>query len=139
MFEILCHSDFMYKFYHQAFNVALKREHKFIHLRTRWSRIFLEFLFFFFFFHWRYSSLWALACRTTSLHFVPSVTNTIFSYSVFNKTTNQKHNQFKICFVAYTPLNMLRALLCPSSGAPSNCLCSLWLPIILKDNVFVNN
>jgi hypothetical protein len=28
------------------------------------------------------------------------------------------HNQFKIyCFVAYTPLNMFRALLCPSSGA----------------------
>jgi hypothetical protein len=23
---------------------------------------------------------------------------------------------------------MFRALLCPSSGAPSNCLCSLWLP-----------
>src|SRR5215475_8680674 len=38
-------------------------------------------------------------------------------------------NQFKIyCFVAYTPLNMFRALLCSSSGAPSNCLCSLWLP-----------
>jgi hypothetical protein len=35
------------------------------------------------------------------------------------------HNQFKFyCFVAYTPLNML----CPSSGAPSNCLCSHWLP-----------
>jgi hypothetical protein len=46
-----------------------------------------------------------------------------------NKTTNQMHNQFKIyCFVAYTPLNMFRALLCPSSGAPSNCLCSHWLP-----------
>jgi hypothetical protein len=31
------------------------------------------------------------------------------------------HNQFKIyCFVAYRPLNMFRALLCPSSGAPSN-------------------
>jgi hypothetical protein len=39
------------------------------------------------------------------------------------------HNKFKIyCFVAYTPLTMFRALLCPSSGAPSNCLCSLWLP-----------
>jgi hypothetical protein len=39
------------------------------------------------------------------------------------------HNQFKIyCFVVYTPLNMFRALLCPSSGAPSNCLCSHWLP-----------
>jgi hypothetical protein len=39
------------------------------------------------------------------------------------------HNQFKIyCFVAYTPLNMFRALLCPSSGAPSNCFCSHWLP-----------
>jgi hypothetical protein len=48
---------------------------------------------------------------------------------IFNKTTNQIHNQFKIyCFVAYTPLNMFRALLCPSSGAPSNCLCSHWLP-----------
>jgi hypothetical protein len=30
------------------------------------------------------------------------------------------HNQFKIyCFVAYIPLNMFPALLCPSSGAPS--------------------
>jgi hypothetical protein len=29
------------------------------------------------------------------------------------------HNQFKICcFVAYAPLNMFRALLCPSSGTP---------------------
>jgi hypothetical protein len=29
------------------------------------------------------------------------------------------HNQFKIyCFVAYKPLNMFRALFCPSSGAP---------------------
>src|SRR5215475_7717487 len=39
------------------------------------------------------------------------------------------HNQYKFyCFVAYTPLNMFRALLCPSSGASSNCPCSLWLP-----------
>jgi hypothetical protein len=39
------------------------------------------------------------------------------------------HNEFKISyFVAYTPLNMFRALLCPSSGAPSNRLCSHWLP-----------
>jgi hypothetical protein len=39
------------------------------------------------------------------------------------------HNQSYIyCLVALTPLNMFRALLCPSSGAPSNCLCSLWLP-----------
>jgi hypothetical protein len=30
------------------------------------------------------------------------------------------HNQFKIyCFVAYTLLNMFRALLCPLSGASS--------------------
>jgi hypothetical protein len=29
------------------------------------------------------------------------------------------HNQLKIyCYVAHTPLNMFRALLCPSSGAP---------------------
>jgi hypothetical protein len=29
------------------------------------------------------------------------------------------HNQFKFYyFVAYTPLNMFQALLCPSSGAP---------------------
>jgi hypothetical protein len=38
-------------------------------------------------------------------------------------------NQFKIyCFIVYTQLNMFRALLCPSSEAPSNCLCSLWFP-----------
>jgi hypothetical protein len=48
---------------------------------------------------------------------------------IFNKTTKYMHNKFKIyCFVAYTPLNMFRAPLCPSSGAPSNCLCSHWLP-----------
>jgi len=33
--------------------------------------------FFFFFFHWHYSPLWALACRTMSLHFVLSVANTL--------------------------------------------------------------
>jgi hypothetical protein len=39
------------------------------------------------------------------------------------------HNQSYIyCFVALTPLNMFRALLCPLSGGPSNCLCSPWLP-----------
>jgi hypothetical protein len=44
------------------------------------------------------------------------------------------HNQFEIyCIVAYTPLNMFRALLCPSSGAPSNCLCSHWLPYDYRD------
>ena len=32
------------------------------------------------------------------------------------------------CFVVQTLLNMFRALLCPLSGAPSNCLCSLWFP-----------
>jgi hypothetical protein len=32
---------------------------------------------FFFFFHWRYSPLWALACRTMSLHFVLSITNSL--------------------------------------------------------------
>jgi len=32
------------------------------------------------------------------------------------------------CFVVQTMLNMFRALLCPSSGAPSNCRCSLWFP-----------
>jgi len=32
------------------------------------------------------------------------------------------------CFVVQTLLNMFRALLCPSSGAPSNCRCSLWFP-----------
>jgi hypothetical protein len=33
--------------------------------------------FFFFFFHWRYSPLLALACRTMSLHFVLSITNSV--------------------------------------------------------------
>jgi len=31
----------------------------------------------FFSFHWHYSPLWALACRTISLHFVLSVTNSL--------------------------------------------------------------
>jgi hypothetical protein len=44
------------------------------------------------------------------------------------------HNQFKIyCFVAYTQINMFRVLLCPSSGAPFNCLCSHWLPYTCRD------
>jgi hypothetical protein len=33
--------------------------------------------FFFFFFHWHYSPLWALACRTISFHFSLSVTNSL--------------------------------------------------------------
>jgi len=32
------------------------------------------------------------------------------------------------CFVVQTLLNTFRALPCPSSGAPSNCRCSLWFP-----------
>jgi hypothetical protein len=31
----------------------------------------------FFFFHWHYSPLWALACRTRSFHFFLSVTNSL--------------------------------------------------------------
>jgi len=34
---------------------------------------------FFFFFHWYYSPLWALACRTMSFHFFLSATLSIFS------------------------------------------------------------
>jgi hypothetical protein len=33
--------------------------------------------FFFFFFHWRYSPLWALACRTIPLHLSLSITNSL--------------------------------------------------------------
>ena len=33
------------------------------------------FFFFFFIFHWHYSPLWALACRTMSFHFFLSATN----------------------------------------------------------------
>ena len=32
---------------------------------------------FFFFFHWHYSPLWALACRTMSVHFFLSITNSL--------------------------------------------------------------
>jgi len=32
---------------------------------------------FFFFFHWHYSPLWALACRTMSFHFFLSATNSL--------------------------------------------------------------
>jgi hypothetical protein len=31
----------------------------------------------FFFFHWHYSLLWALACRTISFHYSLSVTNSL--------------------------------------------------------------
>ena len=34
-------------------------------------------MFFFFFFHWHYSPLWALACRTMSFHFFLSATNSL--------------------------------------------------------------
>jgi len=37
---------------------------------------------FFFFFHWHYDPLWALACRTMSLHFVLSVTNSLHLLSL---------------------------------------------------------
>ena len=33
--------------------------------------------FFFFFFHWRYSPLWALACRAIPLHFSLSIANSL--------------------------------------------------------------
>ena len=33
--------------------------------------------YFFFFFHWHYSPLWALACRTMSFHFFLSATNSL--------------------------------------------------------------
>jgi len=33
--------------------------------------------FFFFFFRWRYSPLWALACRTIAFHFPLSITNSL--------------------------------------------------------------
>ena len=32
---------------------------------------------FFFIFHWQYSPLWAVACRTTSFHFFLSATNSL--------------------------------------------------------------
>ena len=32
---------------------------------------------YFFFFHWHYSPLWALACRTMSFHFLLSATNSL--------------------------------------------------------------
>ena len=38
---------------------------------------FFFFLFFFFVFHWQYSPLWALSCRTMSFHFFLSATNTL--------------------------------------------------------------
>jgi hypothetical protein len=37
-----------------------------------------DFPFFFIFFRWRYNPLWALACRTISLHFFLSPTLSIF-------------------------------------------------------------
>ena len=41
-------------------------------------RILIKFdILFFLFFHWRFSPLWALACRTMSVHFSLSVTNSL--------------------------------------------------------------
>jgi len=44
-----------------------------IQFSTRWCLCMKEF----FFFHWHYSPLWALACRTMSLHFFLSATNSL--------------------------------------------------------------
>ena len=35
----------------------------------------------FFFFHWHYSPLWTLACRTISFHFVLSITNSLHHFT----------------------------------------------------------
>ena len=39
----------------------------------------LTLIYYFFFFRWRYSPLWALACRTIPLHFSLSITNSLHS------------------------------------------------------------
>jgi len=46
----------------------------FIHRKKK--RIF-KYILFFFYFRWRYSPLWALACRTIPLHFSLSITNSL--------------------------------------------------------------
>ena len=49
-------------------------------VRTRWKKNMQFFFFFFFFllfFHWHYSPLWALACRTMSFHIFLSATNSL--------------------------------------------------------------
>jgi hypothetical protein len=41
----------------------------------------LKYIPIFFYFHWHYSPLWALACRTMSIHFFLSATNTLHLFT----------------------------------------------------------
>ena len=43
------------------------------------------------FLHWRYSPLWALACRTMSLHFVLSITNSLNLLTPRSLSTSSLH------------------------------------------------
>jgi len=48
-----------------------------VHTGCRVHAILPFFGYYFFFFNWRYSPLWALACRTIPLHFSLSITNSL--------------------------------------------------------------
>jgi hypothetical protein len=60
-----------------------------------------------------------------------NIGQTTWRYSIKQPTRCTINLKF-YCFAAYTPLDMFRAMLCPSSGAPSNCLCSHWLPYVCR-------
>ena len=80
----------------------------------------------FFFFHWHYSPLWALACRTMSFHFFLSATN---SLQLITPSTWRSHSAS-----SFHPFLGLPLLLVPSSswvkiflGILSSSILSRWL------------
>ena len=70
--------------------------------------IFYNIKHFFFFFHWQYSPLWALACRTISFHFFLSVTSFLH---LLTPTTWISLSTF-----SFHPLLVLPLRLVPSSS-----------------------
>ena len=68
-----------YKWNHSQKFIWFSTEIVYMHRRLTENGVSKHFLrnFFFFFFHWHYSPLWALACRTISFHFILSATNSL--------------------------------------------------------------
>ena len=60
------------------------------------SKYIILFFFFLFFFHWHYSPLWDFACRTMSIHFFLSATNSL--HLSYYTTHKPKQHNLSICF-----------------------------------------
>ena len=77
-FSIEWHLSDICKLWYKKWNVSFVQLGKvWVHrakLKDEWMNDWVNKLFFF---HWRYSPLWALACRTISFHFSLSITNSL--------------------------------------------------------------